>query len=34
MGDLHIELPNGHEKTKTIFENTIYAPDMAYPSAD
>ena len=30
MGDLHIELPNGHEKTKIIFKNAIHAPNMAF----
>ena len=30
MGDLHIELPNGSDKTKTIFKNAIHAPDMAF----
>ena len=30
MGDLHIELPNGSSKTKTLFKNAIHAPDMAF----
>ena len=30
MGDLHIELPNGSDKTKVIFKNTIHAPEMAF----
>ena len=30
MGDMHIELPNGSKKTKTIFKNTIHAPEMAF----
>ena len=30
MGDLHIELPNGSRKTKTIFKNAIHAPEMAF----
>ena len=30
MGDLHIELPNGSVKTKTVFKNTIHAPEMAF----
>ena len=25
IGDLHIELPNGLDKTKTIFKNAIHA---------
>ena len=30
MGDLHIELPNGSDKTKVIFKNAIHAPKMAF----
>lgn len=30
MGDLHMELPNGSAKTKTIFRNAIHALDMAF----
>ena len=30
MGDLHLELPNGSEKTKTIFKNAVHTPDMAF----
>ena len=30
MGDLHIELPNGSGKSKTVFKNAIHAPDMAF----
>ena len=30
MGDLHIELPNGSGKSKTIFKNVIHTPDMAF----
>ena len=30
MGDLHIELLNGSVKTKTVFKNTIHAPEMAF----
>ena len=30
MGNLHIELPNGSGKTKTILKNVIYAPKMAF----
>ena len=30
MGDLHIELPNGSEKMKTIFEDAIHMPEMAF----
>ena len=30
MGDLQIELPNSSQKTKTIFEGAIHAPDMAF----
>ena len=28
--DLHIELPNGSDKTKVIFKNAIHAPEMAF----
>ena len=30
IGDLHIEIPNGSAKTKTVFKNAIHAPDMAF----
>ena len=30
MGDMHVELPNGSKKTKTIFKNAIHVPDMAF----
>jgi hypothetical protein len=30
MGDLHIELPNGSEKIKTVFRNTVHTPGMAF----
>jgi hypothetical protein len=30
MGDMHVKLPNGSKKTKTIFKDAIYAPDMAF----
>ena len=30
MGDLHLDLPNGSEKTSIIFKNTVHAPDMAF----
>ena len=30
MGDMHIELPNGSKKTKTVFKDAIHAPDMAF----
>ena len=30
MGDMHVELPNGSKKTKTIFKNAIHAPEMAF----
>lgn len=30
MGDLHIELPNGSNKTKAVFKNAIHAPEMAF----
>ena len=30
IGDLHLELPNGSGKTKTVFKNAIHAPDMAF----
>ena len=30
MGDLHLDLPNGSEKTSIIFKNAIHAPDMAF----
>ena len=30
MGDMHVELPNGSKKTKTVFKNAIHAPDMAF----
>jgi hypothetical protein len=30
MGDLHIELPNGLEKMKTVFRNAVHAPGMAF----
>ena len=30
MGGLHIELPDGSEKMKTIFKNAIHAPEMAF----
>jgi hypothetical protein len=30
VGDLHINLPNGSEKTKTILKNAVHAPDMAF----
>ena len=29
-GDLHIELPNGSQKTKVTFKNAIHAPSMAF----
>jgi hypothetical protein len=28
--DLHIELPNGSGKTKTILKNAIHTPEMAF----
>ena len=30
MGDLHVELPNGSNKTKVVFKNAIHAPGMAF----
>ena len=30
MGDLHIELPNGSDKTKVIFKNAIHTLEMAF----
>ena len=30
MGDLHLDLPNGSEKTSIIFKNAVHAPDMAF----
>jgi GAG-pre-integrase domain len=30
MGDLHLELPNRSGKTKTVFQNAIHTPDMAF----
>jgi hypothetical protein len=30
VGDLHIDLPNGLDKTKTILKNAVHAPDMAF----
>jgi hypothetical protein len=30
VGDLHIDLPNGSDKTKTILKNAVHAPDMAF----
>ena len=30
MSDLHLELPNGSGKTKTVLKNAIHAPDMAF----
>ena len=30
MGDLELELPNGSEKTKTIFKNAVHTPKMAF----
>jgi GAG-pre-integrase domain len=30
MGDLHIELPNGSGKMKTVFKNAVHAPGMAF----
>jgi hypothetical protein len=30
--DLHIDLLNGSEKTKTILKNAVHAPDMAFTS--
>src|SRR5271168_2077514 len=30
MGDLHVELPNGSDKTKVVFRNAIHAPGMAF----
>jgi hypothetical protein len=30
VGDLHIDLPNGSEKTKTILKGAVHAPDMAF----
>jgi gag-polypeptide of LTR copia-type len=30
VGDLHIELPNGSGKIKTILKNAIHAPEMAF----
>jgi hypothetical protein len=29
VGDLHIDLPNRSDKTKTILKNAVHAPDMA-----
>lgn len=30
IGDLHIELPNGSGKMKTILKNAVHAPQMAF----
>ena len=30
MGDMHIKLPNGSKKTKTVFKDAIHAPNMAF----
>jgi len=30
MRDLHIDLPNGSKKTRTVFKNAIHAPQMAF----
>jgi hypothetical protein len=30
MEDLHIKLPNGSVKTKTVFKNAIHTPEMAF----
>ena len=30
MGYLHLKLPNGSGKTKTVFKNAVHAPDMAF----
>ena len=30
MGDIHVELPNRSNKTKTIFKNVIHTPEMAF----
>jgi hypothetical protein len=30
MGDIHVELPNGSDKTKVVFKNAIHAPEMAF----
>jgi GAG-pre-integrase domain len=30
VGDLHIDLPNGSGKTKTILKGAVHAPDMAF----
>jgi GAG-pre-integrase domain len=30
VGDLHIDLPNGSRKTKTILKGAVHAPDMAF----
>ena len=30
MGDLHLELPNGSERTQVTFKNAIHAPNMAF----
>jgi GAG-pre-integrase domain len=30
IGNLHIELPNGSQKTKITFKGTIHAPEMAF----
>ena len=30
IGDLHLDLPNGSEKTSITFKNAVHAPDMAF----
>ena len=30
MGDMHIDLPNGSKRTKTVFKGAIHAPSMAF----
>jgi hypothetical protein len=30
VGDLHIDLPNGSGKTKTILKGAVHAPDMVF----
>jgi hypothetical protein len=30
IGDLHVKLPNGSQKTKITFKGSIHAPEMAF----
>jgi hypothetical protein len=30
MGDVHIDLPNKSQDTKTVFKDAVYAPDIAF----